>query len=215
MPQTTAFDRHPLDYEAWFERHAAAYASEVAALRELWPADGEGVDIGAGAGHFTAALGIRCAVEPSAAMRQRALRRGIRAVGGVAERLPLAAGSFDAALMVTTLSFVNDPAASLLEVRRVLRPRGSVVVAIIDRDSPLGQSYERRRATSTFYQGARFLTPGEVTALLSQAGFSRLAYRQTLFSDPDHMAAPDPVTAGYGDGAFVVIRGQRQRAPAC
>jgi SAM-dependent methyltransferase len=215
MPQIGPFDSHAADYEAWFDLHSAAYASEVAAVRELWPEGARGVEIGAGAGHFTAPLGITYAVEPSAAMRRRAHERGVRTIAGVAEHLPFAAASFDAALMVTTLCFVDDPRTSLLEMSRVLRHRGCAVVGFVDADSALAQEYERRRAKSTFYRDARFFSSSDVTGLLVDAGFDRLAYRQTLFSSPHDMGTPDPVRAGYGEGAFLVIRGHKRAGTPC
>ena len=209
------FEQHGNRYEAWFDRHPAAYASELAAVRELWPAGGDALEIGVGAGHFGAPLGIRCAVEPSAAMRQRAAARGIAAVDGVAERLPFPDGRFAAALMITTLCFVADPAQSLREAFRVLRPGGCAVIGFVDRASPLGREYERNKETSAFYKTARFFDTAEVAALLTDAGFLDLDYRQTLFAHPDQMQAPDPVRPGWGAGAFVVVRGRKPEPTPC
>lgn len=210
MPNSlTPFDRHADRYEAWFEKHPAAYASELAAVREFWPAGTDGVEIGVGAGHFAAPLGIATGVEPSATMRQRAEARGIRTVDDVAEHLSFSDGRFGAALMVTTICFVGDAARSLQELHRVLRPGGFAVVAFVDRQSPLGREYERRRNSSAFYRDARFFSTAEVAALLADAGFVALDYRQTLFRHPDAMQTPDPVRTGSGDGSFVVVRGRK------
>jgi putative nucleotidyltransferase with HDIG domain len=212
---TGPFETNVARYEAWFDRHPAAYASELAAIRELWPAGADGLEIGAGAGHFAAPLGIRTGVEPSAAMRKRAAERGLAPVAGVAERLPFPDGRFDAALMVTTICFVADPALSLREAFRVLRPGGCVVVGFVDRASPLGREYERNKAKSVFYKTARFFDAAEVAALLAKAGFTDLEYRQTLFAHPDQMQKPDPARTGFGEGAFVAIRGRKPEPTPC
>ena len=209
------FAQNAARYEAWFKRHPAAYESELAAVRELWPAGADALEIGVGAGHFAAPLGIRTGVEPSSAMRQRATERGIAAVDGVAERLPFPDGRFDSALIVTTICFVADPVQSLREAFRVLRPGGCLVVGFVDRASPLGREYERNKANSVFYKTVRFFSTEEVTALLAAAGFTHLEYRQTLFTHPDQMQTPDPARPGFGAGAFVAIRGRKPESPPC
>jgi SAM-dependent methyltransferase len=207
MPNTKTFESNADRYEAWFEKHPAAYESELRAVRELWPPDADGLEIGVGAGHFAGPLGIRTGVEPAAAMRKAAARRGIHATEGVAERLPFPDARFDAVLMVTTLCFVDDPERAVREMVRVLRPGGCAVVGFVDRESDLGREYERGRDSSVFYADARFFSATDVHALLSEAGFLDLESRQTLFRRPAAMQTPDRVAPGYGHGAFIVVRG--------
>ena len=208
-PEMNPFEQYGDQYEAWFDRHPAAYASELAAVRELWPTKADGVEIGVGAGHFAAPLKIRRGIEPTAAMGQRAAARGISVLDGVAENLPLPDQCCDAMLMVTTICFVEDPAQSVREMHRILRPDGCAVIGFVDRESSLGREYENRKDASLFYQNAHFFRMADIAALLTDAGFGELDFRQTLFSHPGTMRAPDPVRAGVGEGSFVVIRGQK------
>ena len=60
---TGSFDA-PDRYDDWFDRHAAAYQSELRALRALWPDDGDGLKVGVGTVHFAAPLGIEHGVDP-------------------------------------------------------------------------------------------------------------------------------------------------------
>lgn len=209
------FEQHADRYESWFERHPAAYQSELAAVRELWPPGADGIEIGVGAGHFAAPLGVRRGVEPAAAMRRRAAARGIDVLDGVAERLPLPEACCDAALMVTTICFVDDPGQCVREMFRVLRPGGWAVLGFVDRASPLGTEYERKRGSSLFYGAARFFSAADVTALLTIAGFVQMEYRQTLFSHPDKMQEAEPVRTGFGEGSFVVVRGRKPEKTTC
>ncbi len=59
MPETEPFDTYPDRYDDWFDRHPAAYQSELAVVGELWPEEGVGLEIGVGTGRFAEPLGIR------------------------------------------------------------------------------------------------------------------------------------------------------------
>jgi SAM-dependent methyltransferase len=208
MPRTEPFERFAERYETWFERHPWAYRSELAAIRALLPGriEGRGLEIGAGTGRFAAPLGLRYGVDPARAMWRMAAGRGLRVAAGVAEALPLRDGSFTVALMVTTVCFVDDLDGSLREARRVLAPRGILVVGLVDRESPLGERYRRHRAENVFYRDATFYTAGEIAAGLERAGFRRPAFRQTLFRPLEEIHAPEPVREGHGEGSFVAVR---------
>ncbi|MCL6522551.1 MAG: class I SAM-dependent methyltransferase, partial [Firmicutes bacterium] len=170
MAAESPFDLLDDRYEAWFERHPLAYAAELEAVRQLL-GPGRWLEVGVGSGRFAAPLGVRDGVDPSPAMRRRALARGVRAAEGVAEELPYGEASWDGVLMVTTVCFVADLDRSLGEARRVLRAGGALVVGFVDRLSPLGRLYEARRADDPFYRGARFYSVEELRAALGRAGF--------------------------------------------
>jgi SAM-dependent methyltransferase len=74
------------------------------------------------------------AVEPNDGMLDRAapaIRRSripVEIVVAEAERLPLPDGTFDTAVSTLTLCSVSDPGAALLELRRVLRQDGRLIV---------------------------------------------------------------------------------------
>ena len=207
MAKTLPFDRHSGRYESWFAANENAYHAELRAVRELLPPERPGVEIGVGSGRFALPLGITDGVEPSEKMARIAGERGVRVFSGVGERLPLPSARYAVALMVTTLCFLDDPAAALAEIRRVLRPGGSLVVGFVDRASFLGRRYEERRQESVFYREAVFYGVEDVARLMNGAGFSGLTYRQTLFHAPAEVTAAEPVRTGTGEGAFVAVRG--------
>ena len=209
MAKTGPFDDPPDRYDDWFDRHEAAYQSELRAFRSVLPEAGEGLEVGVGTGRFAAPLGIGHGVDPSPAMRVRARKRGIDVRDGVAEALPYPDERFDVVLMTTTLCYLDDAGAAFKEVARVLRPGGVFVVGFINRDGPLGPQYEGRRGESVFYGPAQFYAADEVVQLLRAAGFEDLQARQTLFSDPETMTTPHPVRDGMEEGGFVVLRSVR------
>jgi SAM-dependent methyltransferase len=211
VPRIAPFEGHHRRYEAWFEQHEAAYVSELLALRPFVPWTGRGIEIGVGSGRFAAPLGVEFGVDPSGAMLAYAAARGIAVVQGVAETLPFAAGSFDYALVVTTICFVDSPARMLAEARRVLKPGGRLVLGFIDRQSALGQFYVAHQAESVFYRDATFYSADEVGRLLHETGFAIGAWGQTLAHPLPETREIEPLRDGRGQCAFVVVAAQKER----
>lgn len=205
----TQYDKHAADYDDWFSKNRFAYESEIRAVRELLPSRGAGVEIGVGTGRFAGELGVPLGIEPSRSMRNLARQRGIAVVCGKAEELPLRDARLDYALMVTVICFFDDVGRAFREAYRVLKPSGSLVVAFIDRESPLGRKYDERKKETIYYANATFRSAAEVKRLLSEAGFRSFSERQTIFGKHGEMAEPDPVKEGHGDGCFVVIRADK------
>lgn len=94
------------------------------------------LDVGCGNGAFTELLVKRCApaavegIDPSEAQLDHARTRLAPPAAqfrlGDAMALPFAADAFDVAVMPLVIFFVPDPAASVAEMARVVRPGGSV-----------------------------------------------------------------------------------------
>lgn len=205
MPRTAPFAAHHGRYEAWFVNHEKAYLSELLALRPFVPWEGRGIEIGVGSGRFAAPLGVQVGLDPSPAMLAYATARGIQAVEGTAEDLPFADGSFDHALVVTSLCFVDSAARMLAEARRVLKPGGRLVIGFIDRDSAMGQDYLAHQDENVFYREATFYSAVEVERLLLESGFSIDAWGQTLAHPLPETREIEPLQPGHGACAFVVV----------
>lgn len=131
-PQQTRFARC---LERREEQHPDPVARDLR-RRLLAGLRGRVVEVGCGDGrafeHYPADVTGVLAVEPDPIARAAAAERAgdaqvaIEVVDGTAESLPAADGSFDAAVCIWVLCTVPDPAASLLEVRRVLVPSGEL-----------------------------------------------------------------------------------------
>lgn len=109
------------------------------------PGAGIVLDVAAGTGLVTEALlehgraGRVVALDQSEPMLALAARRGddrSAFVLGQAERLPFPDGSFDALTVTYLLRYVDDPAATLAELVRVVKPGG--VVASLEFAVPAG-----------------------------------------------------------------------------
>ena len=200
------FEKYAGEYEAWFDKNHWAYESELEAVRSQLPERGEGIEIGVGSGRFAGPLGIRIGVDPSIAMRALAEKRGIKMFNAKAEELPFNDASFDYALMVVTICFLDNVVAALQETYRILKADGVLVVGFVDKDSFLGKQYQEKKSRSKFYQSARFYSVKEVIHMTQEVGFSQLNIVQTLFGDIQKMDTADLFKEGYGQGAFVVLK---------
>lgn len=210
ITSASAFDEFAREYEQWYDSHPFAYQSDIEAIRRFIPSYGPGVEIGVGTGRFSVPFSITIGVDPSEAMAGIARSRGITVHLARAERLPFQTKHFDFALMVTTPCFVENPQAALGEAHRILKPSGSLILAIIDRETPLGKSYKAMKSSNKFYRDATFYSTPQVLGLLRSVWFTHFQTYQTIFSNPDSMTAPDPVREGYGEGAFVVVQSVKQ-----
>jgi ubiquinone/menaquinone biosynthesis C-methylase UbiE len=135
-------------YDAtWGRGFAALYerglrASEEAGLRQmrrelLAEVRGNTIELGAGTGAnldlYPAAVGELVLTEPDPHMTARlrpklAAREGVvELVEAPGERLPYDDSSFDTAVLTLVLCTVPDPAETLAEVARVLRPGGQML----------------------------------------------------------------------------------------
>jgi ubiquinone/menaquinone biosynthesis C-methylase UbiE len=125
---------------ALYDRMRAASEREgLAARRRQLLADARGrvLEVGAGTGlnleYYPEEIDELVLVEPEPAMlrklerRLREVGRPARIVEAGAEALPFPDGSFDTAVCTLVLCEVGDPARALGEMRRVLRPDGSLL----------------------------------------------------------------------------------------
>lgn len=204
------FDTYAEEYDAWFDTHAWAYQSELQAVKMFLPQGGKGIEIGVGTGRFSIPFGITTGVEPSAATAEIARIRGITVYDARAEHLPFDDDTFDFALLVTTICFLEDPLQALREVRRILHPAGKIIIGMLDKDSPFGKLYEIRKQDSKFFKNAKFYTVSEFLALLEIAEYHHPRIMQTIFHNPDEITALEPVKEGHGEGLFVVISAEKR-----
>ena len=211
MARISPFEKYAEQYERWFEKNCRVYEAELRAVKAMMPTVGSGVEIGVGTGRFAGLLGIKNGVEPSKRMRDFARKRGIRALKGVAEKLPFDDSQFDFVLMVTTVCFVDDISKALREAHRVLADEGVLIIGFVDRNSKMGEIYLERREENMFYKEATFFSVDELVERMNHAGFTGLTFNQTIFGTLSETAEDEPVKPGYGEGSFVVVRGNKQQ----
>jgi SAM-dependent methyltransferase len=111
-------------YDTIGATYTATRRTEPRIAQQVWAALGDArtvVNVGAGTGSYEPPDRDLTAVEPSALMRAQRPAGAARCVGAVAERLPFADRSFDAAMAFATVHHWPDPIAGLREMQRVAR----------------------------------------------------------------------------------------------
>jgi len=210
LRSNTVFDKYPEEYDNWYQKNYNAYISEVEAVKKVLPS-GRGLEVGVGSGRFALPLKIEYGVDISLSLLKIAKERDLKVICGDACNLPFKDESFDFALMAFTICFLKRPLLALNEANRVLKTKGYIILAFIDKGSFLGKYYLRRKHKSVFYKEAIFYSIPEIAKLLKDSGFSKFLFYQTLFDLPQNLTQPHPVVKGYGEGGFVVIRAKKIR----
>jgi len=158
------------------------------AISSLVRPDAVVADVGAGTGgvllQLARAAGKVIGVDRSEKMldvcRQRAAAAGLKNVElrlGDAERLPLADAECDAALSSMLLHHLKDPAAGVMEMARVVKPGGKVVVSdLVKHDCDW-----TREVMADVWLG---FTREQIEEWLSAAGLTRVMYSSTEVPSP-------------------------------
>jgi SAM-dependent methyltransferase len=130
-----------VNYFSWHEE--PGYWRDVT---RHFPRDARLLDVGCGGAwlgdHFDRYTGID--VSPEAVEAARSRGRQVLLVDG-AEPLPFEEASFDGVVLKDVLEHVPDPVALVREVRRVLRPGGTVFASSPDAQRWVWDDYTHRR----------------------------------------------------------------------
>ncbi|MDO8877789.1 MAG: class I SAM-dependent methyltransferase [Pseudolabrys sp.] len=158
------------------------------------------LDVGCGDGELTSKLARRGAivtgldVDPVmiAAARRRAGAEGtqLHLVEGQAERLPFDDAVFDRVVAVTVLCFVRDAERAIMEMARVLKPGGSLVIGDLGRWG-LWAAHRRIRGWlgDPTWRAAIFRTAAELRGLARAAGLDVAEARGAVHYPPCRLAA--------------------------
>jgi ubiquinone/menaquinone biosynthesis C-methylase UbiE len=206
--ENNPFDIFTTDYENWFKENKNIFQSELLALKQVVPTDKTGLEIGIGSGIFAKKLDIKFGIDPSENMLKLARQRNLNVDYGFAENLPYPDNSFDFAVFITSICFINNPSQALREAYRVIKQNGDLIIAFIDRESFLGQILIKEKNDSKFYRDANFYSVTEMISLIESNNFKISQIFQTL-TDLKNKEVEKP-TVGYGKGCFVVIKAENE-----
>lgn len=209
MKRVTVFEKYAQEYDAWFDANPSTYRAEVGALSPFIPKTGNIIEVGVGTGRFALPLGIKIGIDPALSMAQFARRKGIHVCQAWGEALPFRSDCFDSVLLVTVVCFIENVSELFCEVFRILKPGGSVVLGIIDKQSVRGRLYESYKITNKFYREANFYSVSQIKDWIQETGFSNPIFRQTVFEEEQAKPKTESIQDGYGHGAFVALKADK------
>lgn len=199
-----------------------AYRERYRAIRPGWRSSGDQLeamvrshlnpqshvlDLGCGRGGLVELIWrdveLAVGLDPDAPSLGEHRAPGMPVVRGLGESLPFADGSFDLIVCVWVLEHLKDPAATLREVRRVLRPGGHFVFVTPNTRNPLmlanriGRAlpalqrrlvprFYGRQEADTFPVQYRANTVGAIRALAQASGLD--VYDLRVVPDPTYLA---------------------------
>ena len=189
----------PEEYDEWYETPIGGLSDRLEKDRVFsfaGPVKGRVLlDAGCGTGNYSleaarngaTVYGVDASREMLSGACEKARKEGLK-IGlclADATSLPFHDGQFDIALSVCALCFIRDRQRALLEMHRVLRPGGRVVVAVLNSLSPWALA---RRVKGLFresvYKDAEFISPGSLLTSLREAGFKQIRTETLLFYPP-------------------------------
>jgi ubiquinone/menaquinone biosynthesis C-methylase UbiE len=217
---TEIFDDWPEKYDRWFETPIGSlvkrYERELI-LEMLQPGPGEKImDAGCGTGIFTLDILTAGARVTGLDLSFPMLRRAGSKLGtypfqmaqGDLRGLPFAGNSFDKTVSVTAIEFIEDARNAVIELFRVTKPGGRIVVASLNSKSPWAV---RRTAAAgkghSIFKHARFWSPEEMGALMPVECHTRTAIHFLKDDDPvlARTVEEEGQARGLDTGAFLIM----------
>jgi ubiquinone/menaquinone biosynthesis C-methylase UbiE len=177
MEQKAIFDDFANKYDSWFDTPVGSKVKDLELdllLGFVKPQQGLNMlEVGIGTGLFAMELGKRgieiVGIDPSEKMREIAKKRGFDVRYGVGEQIPFPDNTFDVVLSMSSMEFSREPDLFVSEMRRVAKPNGTVVVAVLNLWSTYGISRRVRGIfRRSFFNDVHFYAYGELGGLLSR-----------------------------------------------
>ncbi len=220
-----------------YERYVGRWSREVAALFLRWlhlPAGRDWLDVGCGTGALTATILARAtparvraydlSLPYVVAAREWVSDPRVEVEQADATALPDPPHSYDAAVSGLVLNFVPDAARMVAEMRRVVRPHGTVAVYVWDYAEGMqlmrvfwDAAIELDPAAAELDEGRRFelCRPHALRELFEAAGLGRVEVRglEVLTRFRDFADYWEPFLGGQGPApGYVAALGAGKRA---
>ncbi|HEY5001359.1 MAG TPA: methyltransferase domain-containing protein [Candidatus Cryosericum sp.] len=201
MADDALFDSKADTYDSWYTTSLGAYEDELEnalVFRHVGGVRGKTVlDVGCGTGLYSIRLSEGgadvTAVDISPKMIEIARRKAqdrsqyIWYDQADMAKLPYENRTFDMVVSITALEFATDPLLALMEMARVLRPGGKLVVGVLNNDSPWADARrEHAKREESIYGEAHFFSSSDLRLLIHRTGtFGALTMESCIHTLPD------------------------------
>jgi ubiquinone/menaquinone biosynthesis C-methylase UbiE len=200
MTRARIFDNWPERYDRWFTTPIGELVREYEkelTISLLKPQQGDKIlDVGCGTGVFTVDIleqgALVFGIDISLPMLTRA---GEKLEGypffktlGTMICLPFGEDTFDKAVSITALEFIEDGRKAVEELFRVTKKGGSILVATLNSLSPWAEQRreEAKKGQSALFERVIFRSPDELNALTPFDGVIKTAIHFKKDDAPDH-----------------------------
>lgn len=225
------FDNYASMYDAWFMENNNVLLSELKLVaKTLGKNPGRTLSVGCGSGLFEMLLKrdlgivITDGIEPSRAMAEIAVKRGMKVRIGGAEEVDFGENEYDTVLFNGTPSYITDLKLAFEKAYKALKPGGRIIAIDVPKESSYGLLYNLAKAVDTwehpllkgvaprdpypieFCRLANWRTTAEKVDLIHAAGFTDVEFAQTLTRHPmySNTEVEEPVE-GYDRGDYVAV----------
>lgn len=162
------------------------------------------LELGCGTGHWTSFFCRKgfnvTAIDASENMLKIAERKNhdnCKFRKADATQLPFADNTFSVAASVAMIEFIEDVNVVMEEIKRVLKPGGSLLLGCLNQNSELGKA----RKTDPVFKHARFFTPEQIQNFLTRFGEPHLTYG--VYFSPDFEILDGTPKQNLAEPAFI------------
>jgi ubiquinone/menaquinone biosynthesis C-methylase UbiE len=191
-------EKGAVEYDNWYQTKMGSFVDQVetkAALDLFQPQSGENIlDIGCGTGNFSLKLAKKtCRVtgidisQPmldKAAKKAKKLDLDIEFKKGNALNLDFEDNHFDSVFSMAAVEFIKDLEAAFVEMKRVVKPGGKILIGTIRKDSDWGSLYiKQAQKDGSVFSNAVFREPKDLKKLDLD---NLVKIKECLFIPPDY-----------------------------
>ena len=224
MKDTKLFDDWPEWYDQWFTTPVGKLVKEtetdlIHELLDFKPGE-KVLDAGCGTGIFTLdflsegaeIVGLDVSLPMLCLAEKKIKGYPFFIVQGDMLCLPFKDNSFDKAVSVTALEFIEDANQAVSELFRVTRPGGYIVVATLNSLSPWA-TRRKAKTQKNLLENAFFRSPDELLACSPLTGVAKTCVYFEKDDDPRRAGEIEHSVQvqGLDTGAFVAARWQKPR----